>query len=779
MSEHVKLRERRHPEEYSSRHMFSMTGIWGVPTRNARYTGRESRLEELYRMLFSSSVLNIVEVVGMGGVGKTTLVSEFCHRHYQSSTFSLIIWLRAESSASIAADFRRFGTEFGILGASDNSDATVVESVHQALLRSRSNYLLVFDNIQDHEKVINNFVPKGIQSVDGFSAGGTGHVVITSRISSGRPKVLNLGCYDSEESVAFLCSSLNSNQTRSPDHQRDLAALADKLGHLPLALEMAASYISSSEVSPNEYRRRLSFSMDQTNHATLEDVNLVALSLNMTLMRIEAVSSLAKPLLCMISLIDPDSISKDLLALLLTQHLQDRVAVPASNSIRDLIRLNCGAGFGVLCGITVVVSESPYLRLLCVIVVSLMFHAGLIKHGDCPVRDSWERSQGGGCAGDEDISLIVDRLWDLLRKYSLLFSVGKEGTPQGRIHRLQAAAIRLTLPMADKVTFLKRNIAAFDRGWHFSRKDPSTWESSGENLKHLVAMIPHVKDALARDDPALLRSLGLDSIRNFCLLIVDGGSYLAVALSRFDSAQNLLEQSYQFLRQLQNFNGVDIRADIALNLSRLGRLLRYNGDFVKSQECLSEALDYCEVLHEDPLLSDTLHELGVLAIRKHDLNLAESYLLKSLTLKRQYVNDAWSIAGTLHQLAVVATANGQYGHAVVLLHECLELEDRATVSKAATLQQLGRVALRRGFTAEAREHFLDSLGIYLSIYGPESRHINIAGSIKIVYIFICLTLLHRRVSSTRSDVEFRSKLQHCKGIFSKGPFIQGEYLLRL
>ena len=54
LSEHVRLRERRHPEEYSSRHMFSVTGIWGVPTRNARYTGRESRLEELYRMLFAS-----------------------------------------------------------------------------------------------------------------------------------------------------------------------------------------------------------------------------------------------------------------------------------------------------------------------------------------------------------------------------------------------------------------------------------------------------------------------------------------------------------------------------------------------------------------------------------------------------------------------------------------------------------------------------------------------------------------------------------------------------
>lgn len=723
-AEHVRLRERRHPEEYSARHMFNMMGIWGVPTRNTWYTGRETQLEELHQKLFASTFLNIVEVVGMGGVGKTTLVSEFCHRHFHSSAFSLVIWLRAESSASIAADFRRFGMEFGILDTVDNTDASMVETVHQALLRSRSNYLLVFDNANESDQTISNFIPRGCQLQDGQTSAGRGYIVLTSRISSGRHSVLHLGCYHTKESLAFLRTSLCSYHVRGKVNSEDLEALAETLGHLPLALAMAAAYILSSEVSPAEYRKRLTYSMALTSHSALEDIHLIVASLNMTLMRIEKTNSLAKHLLCMLSFMDPDSVSKHLLALLLVQFDKLHDMKPFSGIINKYIGTNDLTVLMSACGVIVVISNSLLIRIFCAITFLLMVYPKLYLQHASNISSLGHNST----YENEQVLLTVDKVWDLLKKYSLLFSVGSEGAPHGRIHRLQAAAIRFRLTAIEKVDYLKQGIAALKKGWRFDREDSTTWEHSDEILKHAVAALNYVEDLVACNDTQMLRELGSESIHTIALLIIDGGSYIAVALSRFDSAQRLLERSHRLLLHVQRFGSIGVTSTIAVNMLRLGRLYRYEGDFSRSEECLQQALQFSEIHNENILLGEVLHEMGVLAIRKHDLLSAESHLLKALSLKRKQVNDASSVAATLHQLAIVATSNSTYDFAEDLLNECLELEDKVTVSKAATLQQLGRVALRRGHNTHARRCFLDSLNMYLSIYGSDATHINIAGN---------------------------------------------------
>ena len=71
--------DRRHPEEFASAFNQRMKGSWSLPRRNPTFTGREKELDEL-RSRFSSQEINNsvvkVEVVAMGGVGKTQLVTE-------------------------------------------------------------------------------------------------------------------------------------------------------------------------------------------------------------------------------------------------------------------------------------------------------------------------------------------------------------------------------------------------------------------------------------------------------------------------------------------------------------------------------------------------------------------------------------------------------------------------------------------------------------------------------------------------------------------------------
>lgn len=84
LSKHSQLTnygDRRHPEEFASAFNQRMKGTWSLPRRNPNFTGREHELDEL-RSRFSDQdmgrqrIVSKVEVAGMGGVGKTQLVTE-------------------------------------------------------------------------------------------------------------------------------------------------------------------------------------------------------------------------------------------------------------------------------------------------------------------------------------------------------------------------------------------------------------------------------------------------------------------------------------------------------------------------------------------------------------------------------------------------------------------------------------------------------------------------------------------------------------------------------
>lgn len=84
------------------------------------------------------------------------------------------------------------------------------------------------------------------------------------------------------------------------------------------------------------------------------------------------------------------------------------------------------------------------------------------------------------------------------------------------------------------------------------------------------------------------------------------------------------------------------------------------------------------------------------------------------------------VAATLHQLAILCISSRpvRLDEAERLLKQAMELEDQAT-ARAATLQQLGRVMVRRGLPEQARAYFRQALVVYESVYGNEA-HVNLA-----------------------------------------------------
>ena len=83
LSKHSQLtnfRDRRHPEEFSAAFNQRMKGTWSLPKRNPNFVSRECELDDI-QSRFSALEMGRqcivrLDIVGMGGVGKTQLVTE-------------------------------------------------------------------------------------------------------------------------------------------------------------------------------------------------------------------------------------------------------------------------------------------------------------------------------------------------------------------------------------------------------------------------------------------------------------------------------------------------------------------------------------------------------------------------------------------------------------------------------------------------------------------------------------------------------------------------------
>ena len=69
------------------------------PFRASNFVGRDSDLEKLQYLRRTIGGQGIIQVCGVGGIGKTQLVLEYCHRC--SSTYDSVFWISASNTFSM------------------------------------------------------------------------------------------------------------------------------------------------------------------------------------------------------------------------------------------------------------------------------------------------------------------------------------------------------------------------------------------------------------------------------------------------------------------------------------------------------------------------------------------------------------------------------------------------------------------------------------------------------------------------------------------------------
>jgi tetratricopeptide (TPR) repeat protein len=239
--------------------------IWGseIPFRNPYFVGRETELQILRDKLTSGETAVIRQppeaLYGLGGVGKTEIAAEYAHRY--SGEYDVVWWIRADQEDSIRAALIGLGRQLGLKDfhpeERDYSSRLVLDALRAG--EPYEHWLLIFDNVT-RPGIIGRYIPQG-----------SGHVIITSRLSEWQRELRTDGIEVTEFALAETVQLLRSRIPRLAYHrdvtgaaastpeqedvrrQAEAERLAHALGNLPLAAEHAAAYLKETGFPVDEY----------------------------------------------------------------------------------------------------------------------------------------------------------------------------------------------------------------------------------------------------------------------------------------------------------------------------------------------------------------------------------------------------------------------------------------------------------------------------------------------------------------------------------------------
>jgi tetratricopeptide (TPR) repeat protein len=222
--------------------------------RNALFTGREEEIKKLSALCESGSSNIVISqaITGMGGIGKTQLAVEFAYRH--GYAFKGVHWLDLRDPDALDASIALCGTHMGLAYTKQP------EQVAQTLLawQSDGSRLLILDNFEDvtkATKVLSRFQHPALR------------LLVTSRRrdfpKSTGLKSQELDTFSEAESAVYLSKTLEHEGA-----EESRKSLAEKLGHLPLALELSASYININRLEIAQYLQELE---DILSHESMQE----------------------------------------------------------------------------------------------------------------------------------------------------------------------------------------------------------------------------------------------------------------------------------------------------------------------------------------------------------------------------------------------------------------------------------------------------------------------------------------------------------------------------
>lgn len=267
---------------------------------------------------------------------KSQVAIEYCYRYRDSKADSHVLWVYGGTIARFYQGYKRIAQQLDIPGW-DDPEASILELVRSWLSDTRVSYLMVVDNADD----IEHWWPgkyKSVSALDDPSSNlskflpdrsDNGKLLITTRdqrvaarlAKEGKPVALQSMSYEEAKSL-FLASLDAEHQTFD---EAEIRGLLEELDYLPLAVSQAAAFVQENGISISEYTEALrgkdASMADEYLNEELDDsrrdeesVNSVFRAWKVSYDRIKQQKPRAADLLCLLAMLDRQSVPRFLLA---------------------------------------------------------------------------------------------------------------------------------------------------------------------------------------------------------------------------------------------------------------------------------------------------------------------------------------------------------------------------------------------------------------------------------------------------------------------------------
>ena len=260
-SEEIKLLEKKCTTELSRYYVKEeekIPYVFTAPPRNRYFAGRIKEIQDLKRILKVEKTLNekkvrVAAVCGLGGIGKTSLVSEYAHQmkdFYKGGVY----WFSAEDDTFLEKTVNDVALKIdALLGSFDLTLSNtlrkissshdpcfiVLDCLDQLDLSSKTMKFLSFpaqENIFGHFVVLTRRNP---------------NLLVNEVSVFEEDSCLQLKCFLSKEAKEFLSSRTGVNLDENVESVAE--CLCEELGRLPLALEQAGACIDMLSCTLSSY----------------------------------------------------------------------------------------------------------------------------------------------------------------------------------------------------------------------------------------------------------------------------------------------------------------------------------------------------------------------------------------------------------------------------------------------------------------------------------------------------------------------------------------------
>jgi tetratricopeptide (TPR) repeat protein len=645
---------------------------------NKLFTGRQAQLEALARALLTEdegAVIPPHALFGMGGVGKTQLAVQFAWQH--GYRFVGVHWVSAYSreggekgvDEAIRLSIAQCGRAMNLPNWVEGKgllDRQV--EITLAAWKESGPRLVLLDNLED-PKVADYWLARLRHRHI--------RVLITTRRSDWPPAfglfLIPLEVFTPEESRAFLRRYLDEG--RAGDEE--LRALHERLGGLPLALDLAASYLQHVKgLRVAEYLKRLSLEHPSLRgwrakypNATRHDKD-VAATFALSWERVE--SEAARRLFVLAGYAPPDEpLPREVLRE--AAGLDEAAFSEALDLLQGLSLLPPEGGMHPLL--------AEFARLQDVDRSALFRWAGALA------RRGYPGHERGGIYRDPGLARLVRlSLPDLLRAAALpereedrsllcfhtAFFCAHFGDPDGAM-RLYQEALELFERLGDL-------------------------QGKGATL-HQMAYILRVRGDLDGAMRLYQQSLEIEErlgdLQGKAVTLHEM-AYILRVRGDLDGAMRLYQEALEIEERLGDLRGK------AATLHQMAYILRVRGDLDGAMRLYRQSLEIEERLGDLQGKAATLHEMANVLVTRGDLDGAMRPYQEALEIKER-LGDLRGKAATLHEMANVLVTRGDLDGAMRLYQEALEIFERLgdLRDKAVTLGMMGQALWAQGKRGEA------------------------------------------------------------------------------